>query len=146
VAGRPQRFLCARFPQPLRRPREHSDNDFGHGREYLRRVHSGRVGIAHQELLDGRRKSEEFPFHAEESAQRPGAEICVEDRKEERSNLLSPDFWDIYVYWNCNENSHSYTRYFGTSYTNGAGLDRKTFLMGLERFKMKKFQAFKITD
>jgi hypothetical protein len=33
--------------RPLRRPREHSDIDFGHGREHLRRVHAGGLGIAH---------------------------------------------------------------------------------------------------
>jgi hypothetical protein len=38
--------------------------------------------------VQGRPDSEEFPFHAEESAQRPGAEICVEGRKERQGNLL----------------------------------------------------------
>jgi hypothetical protein len=37
--------------------------------------------------LQGRCESEEFPFHAEESAQRPGAEICVEGRKGGRGSL-----------------------------------------------------------
>jgi hypothetical protein len=40
------------------------------------------------QLLEGRPESEEFPFHAEESAQRPAAEIFVEGRKEELDNLL----------------------------------------------------------
>jgi hypothetical protein len=36
----------------------------------------------------GEYKSDEFPFHVEESAQLPGAEICVEGQKEEQGNLL----------------------------------------------------------
>jgi hypothetical protein len=38
--------------------------------------------------LQGRSESEEFPFHAEESAQPPGAEVCVEGRKEGEGNQL----------------------------------------------------------
>jgi hypothetical protein len=40
------------------------------------------------ELGQSRCEFEEFPFHAEESAQRSGTEICVEGRKEGQGNLL----------------------------------------------------------
>jgi hypothetical protein len=39
-----------RLSQPLRSVLEHSDCDFGHGREHLRRLHSGDVGIRVIEL------------------------------------------------------------------------------------------------
>jgi hypothetical protein len=39
-------------------------------------------------ILQGGPESEQFPFHAEESTQRPRAEICVEGRKEGLGNLL----------------------------------------------------------
>jgi hypothetical protein len=50
------------------------------------------VGIIGRELglssHHGRREPEEFPFRAEESAQRPGAEMSVQDPKEKRGNLV----------------------------------------------------------
>jgi hypothetical protein len=46
------------------------------------------TGREEEQLLQGRSESEEFPFHAEESAQLPGAEVCAEGRTEERDNLL----------------------------------------------------------
>jgi hypothetical protein len=44
------------------------------------------VGI--HELVQARSECEGFHFHAEASAQRPGAEICVEGRREGSGNLL----------------------------------------------------------
>jgi hypothetical protein len=41
-----------------------------------------------KQLLEGEWQSEEFPFHAEESAQHPGEAICVEGRKESTSDRL----------------------------------------------------------
>jgi hypothetical protein len=38
--------------------------------------------------VEGRPESEEFHFHAEESAQLPGAEVCIEGRKEGLRNRL----------------------------------------------------------
>jgi hypothetical protein len=38
-------FGAEDFQPPLRRAPEHSDCDFGHGREHFRRIHSGGVGI-----------------------------------------------------------------------------------------------------
>jgi hypothetical protein len=46
VAGRPRWFQSKRISPPMRRPRKHSDCDFGHEREHLRRVYAGGVGIA----------------------------------------------------------------------------------------------------
>jgi hypothetical protein len=61
------------------------------------------------------RESEELPFHAEESAERPVAEICIEGCKERRTIIFSsdwnPHFLDIAVYDNCNANTDSYTYY-----------------------------------
>jgi hypothetical protein len=45
--GRPRWFRSIRISPPMRRPRKHSDCDFGHAREHLRRIHPGGVGIAH---------------------------------------------------------------------------------------------------
>jgi hypothetical protein len=89
VAGWPRRFRCGRLPPLLRRPRKHSDCDFGHEQEHLRRLHSSGVGVsAGPRQVQSRYESEKFPFHAEESAQPPAAEICVDGRKEGRGNLV----------------------------------------------------------
>jgi hypothetical protein len=65
--------------------------------------------------VQGRPESEEFPFHAEESAERPSAEILIEGRKEGRRIIFNsdwnPHFLDIAVYDNCNTNTDSYTYY-----------------------------------
>jgi hypothetical protein len=37
---------------PLRRAPEHSDCDFGHGREYIRRIHQSVVGVADAKFHD----------------------------------------------------------------------------------------------
>jgi hypothetical protein len=54
--------------------------------EHFRLLHPRGVGL--QNWRQDRLASEEFPFDAEESVQRSGAEICVESRKEERGNLM----------------------------------------------------------
>jgi hypothetical protein len=79
-------FRSTRISPPMRLARKHSDCDFGHGREHLRRLHSGGVGIGR--AWESGQQSEDFSFHAEESAQHPGEEICIEGRNEERGNPL----------------------------------------------------------
>jgi hypothetical protein len=56
------------------------------GGEHFRGRYAGGVGVVVQS--QGRSESEEFSFHAEESPQRPGEEICAEDRNEGQSNLV----------------------------------------------------------
>jgi hypothetical protein len=108
------------------------------------------VGGRRAELLQGRSESEEFPFHAEESAQPPGAEICVEGRKENMAmrccSERGPNFFDIGVSDNCNTNTASFTFCFGIVYTNDTGLEGKTFFTGSEKFQVKEIEVFGMTD
>jgi hypothetical protein len=87
--------------------------------------------------------SEEFPFHAEESAQPPGAENCVEGRV----NLLwfpcGPFFWDLAVWGNSNMNLDSWIN-LGISYTNDTGLDGSTFFTGSKVCQVKEIEVFDI--
>jgi hypothetical protein len=46
VAGQPRWFRRFPIPRTLRRPRKHTDPDFGHKGEHLRRIYSGGVGVA----------------------------------------------------------------------------------------------------
>jgi hypothetical protein len=56
-----------------------------------------------------------------------------------------PDFYDIRVYDNCNANAKSFTS-LGNAYTNGTGVDGRTFFTGSFDFKVKEIEVFKITD
>jgi hypothetical protein len=56
-----------------------------------------------------------------------------------------PHFYDIVVSDNCNENTRSYTEYFGNSYTNDTGLDGNTFFTGSTYFQVKEIEVFEIT-
>jgi hypothetical protein len=82
VAGRLRWFQSETVPSPLRRACEPLTVIW----EHFRLLHPR--GVGPQNWRQDRLASEEFPFHVEESAQRPGAEICVEGQKEERGNLV----------------------------------------------------------
>jgi hypothetical protein len=56
--------------------------------ETMIKMCTGVLDRQQEQLLEGRPESEEFPFHAEESAQLPCAEMCVEGRKEGQGNLV----------------------------------------------------------
>jgi hypothetical protein len=62
------------------------------------------------------------------------------------SSGRGPDFCDIGVWDNCNENTDSFTYSFGTRYTNDTGLDGKTFFTGSLHFQMKEIEVFEISD
>jgi hypothetical protein len=57
-----------------------------------------------------------------------------------------PSFVDITVFDNNNANTDSYTRYFGSAYTNDTGLRGPTFFTGSEHFKLKEIEVFEVTD
>jgi hypothetical protein len=68
---------------------EHSDVHKGHGQEHFRGLHAGAVGVAQGlPVRRARSESEEFSFHADQSAQVPGEDICAEGRSEGQSNPL----------------------------------------------------------
>jgi hypothetical protein len=119
--------------RPLRRPRKHSDAHLGHGRERFWRFHAGEVVFA--ELAHSRSESEKFCFHAEESAQLHGNEIC-DDRPQFvieaiLCSAFNPRFYDIIVFDNGNAKSDSSTENSGSFYANDTAMDGKTFLTGL---------------
>jgi hypothetical protein len=109
--------------------------------EHLRRLHSGGVGL-HDQRREGRSESEEFLFHAEESTQRPGADISAEMGKEDKTLRRNSDCGPIFsgligVSDNCNANTHSFTSYFGDSYTNDTGRNGNTFFTGSQIFQVR---------
>jgi hypothetical protein len=57
-----------------------------------------------------------------------------------------PSFPDIGASDNCNANTDSDTKYFGTTYTNDTGLDGKTFFTVSEKFQVKEIEVFEKTD
>jgi hypothetical protein len=57
-----------------------------------------------------------------------------------------PQFNDANVYNNCNANSHSFTSWFGSSYTNDTGLDGKIVFTGSKYFQVQEIEVFEITN
>jgi hypothetical protein len=90
-------------------------------------------------------QSEEFSFHAEESAQHSGEDICIEGQKKHSTNdcdsKLSPWFLDAFVVSdNCNANTKSSTSFF-EFYTNSTTeLDKHNFFQGFEGAEMEVFK------
>jgi hypothetical protein len=60
-------------------------------------------------------------------------------------SLGGPEFCDIAVWPNCNENTNSTTSVFGWNYTNDTGLDGKTFFTGSTNFQVMEIEVFQIT-
>jgi hypothetical protein len=61
------------------------------------------------------------------------------------ASYCGPDFGDIGVRDNCNANTDSSTRCFGTVYSNDTGLDAETFFTGSSDFQVKEIEVFEIT-
>jgi hypothetical protein len=57
-----------------------------------------------------------------------------------------PSFCDIGVSDDCDENTNSYTSYFGDSYVNDTGVDGTKFFTGSETFQVKEIEVLEITD
>jgi hypothetical protein len=55
-------------------------------------------------------------------------------------------FCDIFVFDNCNANTHSRSYDLGQTYANDTGLDGRTFLAGWEYFQVQEIEFFEITD
>jgi hypothetical protein len=60
--------------------------------------------------------------------------------------MAGPTFWDIGIADNCNENSDSFTSSFGSAYTNGTGLEGRTFFTGSPTFTVKEIEVFEVGD
>jgi hypothetical protein len=57
-----------------------------------------------------------------------------------------PNFGDIGVFDNCNENQISGTYGFGYSYTNDTGLEGNKFFTGAQNFRVKEIEVFEIVS
>jgi hypothetical protein len=121
--------------QPLRRPRKHSDRDFGHGREQLRWLQPGGVGVAGMQWEVWEPESEEFPLHPGNPHNVPARRFPSRD--EEKDWAIScdlergPDFSAITVHDGCNGATSNSASGFGhrdTGLEGGSGAC--TFLTG----------------
>jgi hypothetical protein len=75
-----------------------------------------------------------FPLQEEEKSR---AIVC--------NSEWGPDFWNIYVADQCNDNMDSGS-YLGSSYVNDTGVDGNTFFTGAKHFQVKEIEVIEVLD